>query len=350
MGAFFTNLQIRNGVTKAVCEALQKKGRAYVSQPSGAWLTVYSEATESQNDEIMRELASGLSRMFKTEVLGFLVHDSAIAVYWFYRNGESIDEFNSAPGYFSAKIEDLTDTPQGGDIEALLPLCVSGTTRAQLEQVLHPTDGFPVMAEEIVTELAKLLGIDEIRASFGFNYFENDGGEVFPDVAEFEAIGGAERQQSRAASPKFLEIRLPDTYSIAVGMLAQVWNSEYGFTRDSQGDPFMKRLRTQFDRTARDLLKKSKLPKLPTLEELKLARDSGPEALAKFLAINTPDQLTEIASGAVVSGLESFLAALLKHVDPTVPDAAGRTLLETAAKARGIDSAIYKLVKASIRN
>jgi hypothetical protein len=344
MGAFFTNLEIRNGVTKTVCDALKKKGRAYVSPPSGAWVTVYTETTESQNDETMRELAGGLSRMFKTEVLGFLVHDSDIAVYLFYRNGELIDEFNSAPDYFSAKIEELTDSAQGGDVELLLPLCVPGTTRAQLQQVLHPTDGFPVMAEEIVRELAKLLGIDEMRVSFGFKYFENEGAEVFPDVAEFEPIGGAERQHARAPASKHSEMRIPDMYAVAVGVLSQVWNRQYGLDQNS----FLKTMHTRFDRTARDLLKKSKLPDLPTFEELKSARDSGPEALANLLAKRTPDQLVAIANGAVSTRLESFLAALLRHVDPMQPDSDGRTLLDTAAQAHGIDSPIYKLVKAAM--
>jgi hypothetical protein len=351
MGSFFTNLHIRNAATKAVCTALQKlDGRAYVSPPSGGWVTVYPECTEPQNDGPMREIASGLSRTFKTDVLGFLVHDSDIAMYWLYRNGDLIDEFNSAPDYFSTKIEEPTDTPLGGDVEAFLSLCKTGTTRAQLEQVLHPTDGFPVMADEIVTELAKLLGINETRASFGFKYFENSGAEVFPEVAKFEPIGGAERQQPRTRSPKYPEIRLPDPYTLAVNMLTQVWNPEYEITDLANADPFLKTLRTQFDRTARDLLKKSKLPNLPTIEELKSARNQGPESLALLLAAKTPDQLAEIAKGAVVVSLEPFLVALLKHgVDPLAKDSAGRSVLDTAAQAHGANSAIYKLVKAAVK-
>lgn len=80
MGAFFTSLQIRNGATKAICAALPKltRSRAYVSPIRNGWVTAYTEATEDQSESPMVALAEGLSKMFKTDVLGWLVHDSPI--------------------------------------------------------------------------------------------------------------------------------------------------------------------------------------------------------------------------------------------------------------------------------
>src|SRR5215813_6853153 len=108
MGSFFTNLHIRNTSTAAICAALPSlvEGRAYVSPESSGWVTVYCEAAESQDDETMRELAGGLSKMLKTEALGFLVHDSDIAMYWLYRDGVLTDEFNSAPDYFGEHVSE----------------------------------------------------------------------------------------------------------------------------------------------------------------------------------------------------------------------------------------------------
>jgi len=358
MGAFFTNLQVRHASSKAICAALPKltESRAYVSPEGNGWVTVYLEATEDQNDKTLCAIAGRLSKNLKTDVLGFLVHDSDIAAYWLYRNGTLTDEFNSAPDYFGERVDEKTRARVRGNTDILLPLCIAGTSRAQLDEVLHPADGFPTFAEEIVTELAKLLGIDEMRASLGFNYFDEEGAENLPDVAEFEPVGrGVERKEAEpAADTDAPMIPMPDDYPIAINMLTQTWNSKYDqsnaafakmFGKDT-GD-MMKRMRDQFDKSARELLKKSALPGLPSIDELKSARDAGPEALAALIAEKTPGQLTEIGIGAAVYGLEPFLAALLKRgLDPNAANPAGRTTLAAAAQ-HGTDSKIYRLVKAA---
>jgi hypothetical protein len=369
MGAFFTNLQIRNVSTRAVCAALPwvTKGRAYVSTASRGWVTAYPEATETQDDAIMRELAGGLSRTLKTEVLGFLVHDSDVVMYWLYRNGALADEFNCAPDYFDKRVDERTRARVRGNVDVLLPLCVEGTTRAQLDEVLHPADGPPVMAEEMVTDLAKLLGIDEGRASLGFNYFEEEGAELLPDVGEFEPVGeGAARKKVKpadnvtvvdfrgAAAGGVARAPAPDAYPIAINMLTMTWGSQYDQSNPQfikmfgkQAERIMRQMRDGFDKSTRDLLKKSAFSGLPTLEELIGARNQGPEALAELIARRTPDQLTEIGVGAAVYGLEAFVAALLKQgLNPNRANAQGRTTLG-AAEQHGKDSALYRLVKAA---
>lgn len=361
MGAFFTNLHICHASSKAICAALPglTESRAYVSPEGNGWVTVYLEATEDQNDKTLRAIAGGLSKNLKTDVLGFLVHDSDIAAYWLYRNGTLTDEFNSAPDYFGEPVDEKTRARVRGNTDILLPLCIAGTSRAQLDEVLHPADGFPTFAEEIVTELAKLLGIDEMRASLGFNYCDEEGAENLPDVAEFEPIGrGAERKEAEPADDTNAPvIPMPDSYPIAINMLTQTWNSKYDqsnaafakmfamFGKDA-GD-MMKQMRAQFDKSARELLKKSGLPGLPSIEALKSARDAGPEALAALIAEKTPGKLTEIGIGAAVDGLEPFLVALLKRgLDPKAANPAGRTTLDAAAQ-HGTDSTVYRLAKAS---
>ena len=87
----------------------------------------------------------------------------------------------------------------------------------------------------------------------------------------------------------------------------------------------------------------------PTFEDLKAARDRGPDALAALLAARTPGELTEIGVGAAVNALEEFMAALLKQgLDPTAITSSVRSTLEAAAR-HGVNSAIYKLVKAAGR-
>jgi hypothetical protein len=357
MGSFFTNLHIRNTSSAAICAALPRllEGRAYVSPESCGWVTVYCEATESQDDETMRELAGGLSRMLKTEALGFLVHDSDIAMYWLYRDGVLADEFNSAPDYYGGHMSEKTRARVHGNAEALLPLCIAGTVRDQLEAALHPPDS-PPFAEEIVAELAKLLGIDEARATLGFNYFDEEGAEILPDIDQFEPVGeGANRKQpdpeSRAAAAAAPQV---DAYPIAITMLTQTWNSKF-----SKGDPkivslfgkntesMIRQMRDAFDKQSHSILKQSQVPNLPTIDELIAARNQGPNALAELIARKTPSQLAEIGVSATVYGLGVFVAALLKcGLDPNAEDPRGQTTLR-AAENHGKDSSIYRLVKSA---
>jgi hypothetical protein len=366
MGAFFTNFQVRGASTKAICAVLPKltDARAFVSPPGNGWVTIYAEATENQREKTICAIAAGLSKTFKTDVFGFLVHDSDIALYWLYRCGELVDQFNSAPDYFDQADEATRDRTRG-DTDVLLPLCREGTSRARLDEVLHPAAGSPTFAEEIIRDLAKLLGIDEDRAGIGFKYFDAEGADIFPDAGEFEPIGpGAARKTARvrAASgpepmpqPGARTNPQPDHYAIAVHMLTQMWSERYQETLAqltkmmgaAQGD-ILKQLRDGFDKSARGFLKKCPSAGVPAFEELIAARDQGPEALAVFIAGRTPEKLAEVGVVAAESGLVTFLAALLKHgLDPKAPNVMGRTPLDAAAK-HGVDSKVYQIVKRAV--
>lgn len=225
-----------------------------------------------------------------------------------------------------------------------------------LEGVLHPADGAPTFADEMVIELAQLLGLDNARASLGYKYFVNEGPEILPDVAEFVPMG---TDRLKAVVGAGCGPALPagngrpvlDSYPFAIGLLARVWSRDAAanyeafakkFNKDADG--FLKRVREGFDKSARELLKKSALSGLPALAELQAARDQGPEALAALVAAKTPDQLPAIGVDAAAVGLEDFLAALLRHgLDPNAANAVGRTTF-AAAEQCGKDSAVYRLV------
>lgn len=364
MGAFFTNFQVRNISTKAIGAAVPKltKSRAYVSPESNGWTTVYVEAAEDQNDETLRAIAGGLSISLKADVLAFLVHDSDIAVYWLYRNGTLTDEFNSAPDYFGEDVDDKTRERVSGNVDALLPLCVASTTRSQLDEVLHPPDGPPTMAEDIVIELAKLLGIDESRASLGFKYFDEEGEEMLPDASQFLPVGKgvfpkeppAEDAESSPAGSVLDRFSLG--FSMAVAMLTKCWDGEAQKMAEAHSKilpgvdskTLLKKLLTGFDKSARDFLKQAELPDCPTFEELKAARDQGPEALAKLLVKRTPTELGSIATDAIQYKLETFVAALLANgMDPNTLNQHGQTLL-SVAESRGTP-AICELIKTALK-
>ena len=109
----------------------------------------------------------------------------------------------------------------------------------------------------------------------------------------------------------------------------------------------MSQMREQFDKSARELLKRFVLSDLPTIEELKSARDAGPEALAQLIAKRTPGQLTEIGVGAATPGLGDFLAVLLKcGLNPNVNSTQGWSAFK-AAETHGPHSKVYQLLKAA---
>ncbi|MDR3459387.1 MAG: hypothetical protein P4N60_18315 [Verrucomicrobiae bacterium] len=153
-----------------------------------------------------------------------------------------------------------------------------------------------------MTELAKLLGIDESRAAIGFNYFDAEGEELLPDAAQFLPVGkGALPKEAPADPPadgapaaSILD-RFSLEFSLAVGMLTKAWEGDTQKMAEAFGQrlpgvdsqTLLKKLLAGFDKSARDFLKKAELPDGPTFEELKAARDAGPEALAKLLIKRT---------------------------------------------------------------
>ena len=223
MGASFTNYQVRAKSASKVKKAIEPlvKSRAYVSPEKNGWVTIYDESSDDQNEATITHIATELSKSLDTAVIACLVHDSDIATYWLYQSGVLTDEFNSAPDYFGNTVDDKTRDRLSGNSDALLPLCVAGTTLEQIESVIHPPDDFPIMAENVFIDLAKLLGIDDARIGLGFTYFDNEGEEILADASEFEPIGKGATQKKEQAPISSPQVNVPvfDMFSLAIGML-----------------------------------------------------------------------------------------------------------------------------------
>ncbi len=368
MGAFFVNYQVRIDSTAKVCVVLGPlvETGAYVSPPKNGWVTVYEKASDEQDDTIIRRIGSELSRILNTPVVSFLVHDSDIAMYWLFQAGKLVDEFNSAPDYYE-KASKAERTRTRGNADALLPFCVPGTTREQVEAVLHPAEG-PVFADDIVSDLAGVLGIDAVRASLGFNYFDDEGEQSLPDAAEFEAVGlGAERKErfeEPVAGEKGEDTGLdgtrgdsrlakqvaPNALAFAIGMLGHSWDvhKQIGLMTPMPGldaKVLRKQLESTFARTAGSILKRVTAPGTPTIEELKAARDNGPDALAELVAKRLPELLVQIGVGAASMQSPAFLEALLKQgLDPNAKDPRGISAA-IAARVHGERSEVYQVIK-----
>lgn len=139
MGTFYTNIHLKHGKQQDVFSVIEECGGvpAYISKPHGGWISVFPQATESQDDTVMKKVCASLSAKLNTGVIGFTCHDSDIFIYVLAENGRVVDEFNSCPGYFDGS----DDAPSGGDADRLMRYCPPGTTREQIEKLLHNKNG-----------------------------------------------------------------------------------------------------------------------------------------------------------------------------------------------------------------
>jgi hypothetical protein len=98
-----------------------------------------------------------LTEALDTRSICFWVYDSDIACYWLHDRGETIDSYDSWPGYFEGREPD----PSGGSVDKLLTFCPQNTPREVVEDTLATE---AVFADDIVSRLAELIGIDPSRA------------------------------------------------------------------------------------------------------------------------------------------------------------------------------------------
>jgi hypothetical protein len=168
MGSFITNLHVRGADRSAVIAALRSLDAvpAYVrDSPETAWTSIYPEAA-GQDEAVLPEMARALSKALQRPVVAFIVHDSDILLYWLCDDGEQLDRYNSAPGYFTD--EDEATPPEGGNPDALTVYCLPGASPDRLLRLLH-TEEF-LFAEHRLMELAKILGIPDRPANDSYHY------------------------------------------------------------------------------------------------------------------------------------------------------------------------------------
>ncbi len=190
MGLFCVNFHFRDTEEKALTEALDRRGvtEYRIVQGKGGWTALYEEQASEQDDRRIHELAGGLSKDLQVAVISFLVHDSDIACYWLYDNGELLDEYNSDPDYFGET--DGPKRPSGSQPNILARYCREGVKPLDLARILSEKNvRATTFAEHLIEQLAGKLGIDrglaiadyrhiaEGEGPFGPDGFDDDGGE-----------------------------------------------------------------------------------------------------------------------------------------------------------------------------
>jgi hypothetical protein len=175
MGLFCVNFHFRTNDDRALRAVLDRRGvsRYRVLPEKGGWTSLYEEQASRQDEQRIRDLASGLSKDMHVAAIAFLVHDSDIACYWLYENGRMLDEYNSCPHYFDDDATaDGPPSPSGGLPDVLLRYCRSGVREDELAAIIAQETTF---AEAVIEQLAEALGIERERAIA--DYRDMAGGE-----------------------------------------------------------------------------------------------------------------------------------------------------------------------------
>jgi len=171
MGASFANYHVRKIDAKNCARALTTLigSRALVTDSKNGWTTIYDEQSDSQDIEVLRRLAKGLSSKLKTAVIVMMVHDGDVFMYLLFDNGEVVDQFDSKPDYFGP-VSDAKRKEWAGNFSRLLRYAKKGTALADLKHASDKKLKFD--EDERASEFAKLLGIDPARARTGFKYVQ----------------------------------------------------------------------------------------------------------------------------------------------------------------------------------
>jgi hypothetical protein len=183
MGNFYVNYTTRGPDREAVAQSLRSAERKAFVSPSVEGATVFfDEESDSQDDDVIRELGTRASEELGAPVLAVLNHDDDILAYWLFEAGQLVDEYNSWPGCFG----DGDDMPVGGDASRLCAAFGVAANAQQVDEVLRNEDY--AFAFQRHTILAELLKIPSDYVCLGYGYALEALGEGGTEV-DLLAIG-----------------------------------------------------------------------------------------------------------------------------------------------------------------
>lgn len=171
MGSFYTNITLHTTNQNKVVDVLNAGSRtAFVSQPQDGCVVVYDSDTESQDVDVLKELADSLSAKLGCAALAVLIHDDDLLLYTLHENGKVVDE------YASASLDEMDAAPEGGDA-ARLCRAFGASHAAQVETILRTdraggSGGGYVFETERHEDLVKALGIPILAVATGFTYLD----------------------------------------------------------------------------------------------------------------------------------------------------------------------------------
>jgi hypothetical protein len=200
MGGFYGSVQLRTGDRAAVLVAAEAVARelnikCLVGPALNGWVGVYPEGN-GQDHKVGHRIAAAVGG----HALHVLVHDDDVLAYWLWQDGQLIDRYHSAPGYFGeenrAEEEPLVGEP------ARFAFVLGEAGRRRLREVLRHGDS-KVMESERLAGLGRLLGIRQ--AVQAYEYLNEEDGSastrrrftLVPADPEAAAAAAAERSAER---------------------------------------------------------------------------------------------------------------------------------------------------------
>jgi hypothetical protein len=170
MGFFYTTITLRGVEQTDVVAYLKRRHRdAYVSPTINDITVVYDREGEGQDTNVLEGLAGDLSAAFGIPAVAALLHDDDVFWYGLFVDGDQVDEYNSAPGYFG---EADPGPPVGGDAARLARAFGAEDHIEKIDEILHAWDdddwneGFG--AEERHQALAEALSLPPYAYSMGY--------------------------------------------------------------------------------------------------------------------------------------------------------------------------------------
>ena len=172
MGSFYTNVTLKTGDAPRVRHLLTGRRKpAYLSRVDHDALVVFDADSESQDPDVLRDLAAKLTGALDCAALAVLNHDDSDLFYLLFRGGALIDEYESAPEYFG----EARRGDHGADV-SLLATTFGATDRAQeLSQILGAGpagEGEFVFETERHARLVDALGLPRCAIATGYTYLE----------------------------------------------------------------------------------------------------------------------------------------------------------------------------------
>lgn len=224
MGSFFTNMQVYiggidpGGVRGQVVEVLRRwvmagpyeevvdpgdADRMIAVGPAGEcpWVAVFDDATESQEESKLLELAVQLSKELNTPLVTISVHDSDVLNLNLMSSGELVDAFCNAPEYFEPVPKEEKARVAGNPF-MWAPLLVDGASPADLNAVWNSE---PVFADEIVEAMAPLVGWNPELSRVGCRYLDEDDVEGVTRLCFRDKNAPRGQEVEHAAGPPCLQ-------------------------------------------------------------------------------------------------------------------------------------------------
>jgi hypothetical protein len=167
VGNFYVNFTTRGPDREAVAKCLRSaKRKAFVSPTITGMTVFFDEASDSQDDAVIKDLGKRISKELAAPVLAVLNHDDDVLAYWLFEVGDITDEYNSCPAYFSGDDE----TPAGGNAKKLCDALGAAAIVERVDRTLRNEEF--VFALDRHKDLAESLHLPWSYVCMGYCYIK----------------------------------------------------------------------------------------------------------------------------------------------------------------------------------